>query len=96
MSDFSLDDELVLDYLAESREHLATIETDLLAIEDVFDAVFEAIGGCLLRITSPKSHQPRSLGARKTGNHALSGVMSKTENAITLHREPLYQNRRLR
>jgi len=33
MSDFSLDDELVLDYLAESREHLATIETDLLAIE---------------------------------------------------------------
>ncbi len=33
MSDFSLDDELVLDYLAESREHLTTIETDLLAIE---------------------------------------------------------------
>jgi two-component system chemotaxis sensor kinase CheA len=33
MSDFSLDDELVLEYLAESREHLATIETDLLSIE---------------------------------------------------------------
>ena len=33
MSDFSLDDDLVLDYLAESREHLATIETDLLSIE---------------------------------------------------------------
>ncbi len=33
MSEFSLDDDLVLDYLAESREHLATIETDLLAIE---------------------------------------------------------------
>ena len=27
------DDELVQDYLAECREHLATIETDLLAIE---------------------------------------------------------------
>lgn len=33
MSDFSSDDELVLEYLAESREHLATIETDLLQIE---------------------------------------------------------------
>jgi len=33
MSDFSLDDELILDYLAESREHLSTIETDLLSIE---------------------------------------------------------------
>ena len=33
MSDFNLDDDLVLDYLAECREHLATIETDLLSME---------------------------------------------------------------
>ncbi|MGA2041279.1 MAG: hybrid sensor histidine kinase/response regulator [Bryobacteraceae bacterium] len=33
MSEPNLDDELVQDYLAECREHLATIETDLLAIE---------------------------------------------------------------
>src|SRR5450432_3171799 len=33
MSEPSLDAELVQDYLAECREHLATIETDLLTIE---------------------------------------------------------------
>jgi two-component system chemotaxis sensor kinase CheA len=33
MSDFTLDDELVSEYLAESREHLATIESDLLSME---------------------------------------------------------------
>jgi two-component system chemotaxis sensor kinase CheA len=33
MSEPNLDDDLVQEYLAESREHLATIETDLLAIE---------------------------------------------------------------
>ena len=33
MSEANLDDELIRDYLAECREHLATIETDLLAIE---------------------------------------------------------------
>src|SRR5580693_8070408 len=33
MTNLGLDDELVQDYLAECREHLATIETDLLAIE---------------------------------------------------------------
>jgi len=33
MSEPGLDDELIQDYLAECREHLATIETDLLAIE---------------------------------------------------------------
>ena len=33
MSDLNLDDDVIQDYLAECREHLATIETDLLAIE---------------------------------------------------------------
>ena len=34
MSDPCIDDELVQDYLAECREHLATIESDLLKIEE--------------------------------------------------------------
>jgi two-component system, chemotaxis family, sensor kinase CheA len=33
MSEIDPDDELIQDYLAESREHLATIETDLLTLE---------------------------------------------------------------
>lgn len=43
MSDFSLDDELVLEYLAESREHLATIESDLLAMEQAGAAIDEQL-----------------------------------------------------
>lgn len=43
MSDFSLDDDLILDYLAESREHLATIETDLLAMERLGAAIDEQL-----------------------------------------------------
>lgn len=39
MSDFSQEDELIQDYLAESREHLATIESDLLAIEQAGAAI---------------------------------------------------------
>jgi len=33
MGDFNLEDDLVLEYPGESREHLANIETDLLSIE---------------------------------------------------------------
>ena len=33
MSELNLNDDLVQDYLAECREHLATIENDLLTIE---------------------------------------------------------------
>ncbi len=43
MTEFSLDDDLVLDYLAESREHLATIETDLLSIERAGTAIDEQL-----------------------------------------------------
>ncbi|MGA2714044.1 MAG: hybrid sensor histidine kinase/response regulator [Bryobacteraceae bacterium] len=43
MSDFAMDDELVLDYLAESREHLATIENDLLLIEQAGAAIDEQL-----------------------------------------------------
>ena len=40
MSDeaFALDDELLQGFISESREHLATIEADLLAIEQAGDA----------------------------------------------------------
>jgi two-component system chemotaxis sensor kinase CheA len=43
MSDFSLDDELVLEYLAECREHLTTIETDLLQMEQAGAAIDEQL-----------------------------------------------------
>ena len=43
MTTFDPDDELVLDYLAESREHLATIETDLLSIEHAGAAIDEQL-----------------------------------------------------
>src|ERR1700733_2517966 len=43
MSDFAMDDELVLDYLAESREHLATIEPDLLSIKEAGAAIDEQL-----------------------------------------------------
>src|SRR5580692_12521662 len=43
MSDFSLDDELVLEYLAECREHLTTIETDLLSMEQAGAAIDEQL-----------------------------------------------------
>jgi len=43
MSTISLDDDLILEYLAESREHLATIETDLLTIEQAGAAIDEQL-----------------------------------------------------
>jgi two-component system chemotaxis sensor kinase CheA len=43
MSDFNLDDDLVLEYLAECREHLTTIETDLLAMEQAGAAIDEQL-----------------------------------------------------
>ena len=43
MSNFSLDDELVLEYLAESREHLTTIEADLLSMEQSGAAIDEQL-----------------------------------------------------
>src|SRR5450755_1128807 len=43
MSNFDLEDDLVLEYLAESREHLATIETDLLAIEQAGATIDEQL-----------------------------------------------------
>ena len=43
MSNFNVEDDLVLEYLAESREHLATIETDLLSIEQAGAAIDEQL-----------------------------------------------------
>ena len=39
MTELNLDDGLVREYLAECREHLATIENDLLAIEQTLWAM---------------------------------------------------------
>src|ERR1700759_1632443 len=43
MSNINLDDELVLEYLAECREHLGTIENDLLSIEQAGAAIDEQL-----------------------------------------------------
>ena len=43
MTDFNSDDELLQDYLAESREHLANIETDLMAMEQAGADIDEAL-----------------------------------------------------
>lgn len=43
MSNLNVDDELVQEYLAESREHLATIEADLLTIEEQGAAIDEQL-----------------------------------------------------
>src|ERR1700761_5446616 len=43
MSTISLDDDLIQEYLAESREHLANIENDLLAIEQAGASIDEQL-----------------------------------------------------
>ena len=43
MSNLNVDDELVQEYLAESREHLTTIEADLLTIEEQGAAIDEQL-----------------------------------------------------
>src|SRR4051794_28484430 len=43
MSNLNLDDDLILEYLSESREHLATIETDLLLIEQAGASIDEQL-----------------------------------------------------
>ena len=43
MSEPNLDDEIILEYLAECREHLTTIEADLLSMEQSGAAIDEQL-----------------------------------------------------
>ena len=81
MSDLSLDDELVQDYLAECREHLATIETDLLTIEQGGAEIDEQLVNRVFRA----AHSVKG-GAGFFDLVKIRGLAHKTENALDLIR----------
>jgi two-component system chemotaxis sensor kinase CheA len=81
MSELSLDDELVQDYLAECREHLATIETDLLAIEHGGAEIDEQLVNRVFRA----AHSIKG-GAGFFDLGRIRELAHKTENALDLVR----------
>jgi two-component system chemotaxis sensor kinase CheA len=81
MSDFSLDDDLVLEYLAESREHLATIENDLLAIEQAGAAIDEQLVNRVFRA----AHSIKG-GAGFFDLLQIKELAHRTENVLDLVR----------
>jgi len=81
MSDFSVDDELIQDYLAECREHLATIETDLLAMEQGGAEIDEQLVNRVFRA----AHSIKG-GAGFFDLAKIRELAHKTENALDLVR----------
>ena len=81
MSEFNADDELVEDYLAECREHLGTIETDLLAIEQSGAGIDEQLVNRVFRA----AHSIKG-GAGFFGLTTIRELAHKTENALDLIR----------
>jgi two-component system chemotaxis sensor kinase CheA len=81
MSELNLDDELIRDYLAECREHLATIETDLLAIEQSGAEIDEQLVNRVFRA----AHSIKG-GAGFFDLVKIRELAHKTENALDLVR----------
>src|SRR5579864_2419348 len=81
MSELSLDDELIHDYLAECREHLATIETDLLTIEQRGAEIDEQLVNRVFRA----AHSIKG-GAGFFGLDRIKELAHKTENALDMIR----------
>jgi two-component system chemotaxis sensor kinase CheA len=81
MSDFSPDDDLILEYLAESREHLATIENDLLAMEKDGAAIDEQLVDRVFRA----AHSVKG-GAGFFDLVRIRELAHKTENVLDLMR----------
>ena len=81
MSEPILDDELVQDYLAECREHLATIETDLLAIEQGGAEIDEQLVNRVFRA----AHSIKG-GAGFFDLAKIRELAHKTENVLDLIR----------
>jgi len=81
MSELNVDDELVQDYLAECREHLATIETDLLAIEQGGADIDEQLVNRVFRA----AHSIKG-GAGFFDLVKIRELAHKTENALDLIR----------
>ena len=77
----NLDDELVHDYLAECREHLATIETDLLTIEQGSAEIDENLVNRVFRA----AHSIKG-GAGFFDLTKIRELAHKTENALDLIR----------
>src|SRR5450755_1401068 len=81
MSNFDLEDDLVLEYLAESREHLATIETDLLAIEQAGATIDEQLVNRVFRA----AHSIKG-GAGFFDLLKIQELAHRTENVLDLVR----------
>ena len=81
MSKPILDDDLVQDYLAECREHLATIETDLLAMEQAGAQIDEQLVNCVFRA----AHSIKG-GAGFFDLSKIKDLAHKTENVLDLIR----------
>jgi two-component system chemotaxis sensor kinase CheA len=81
MSDRSPDDDLILEYLAESREHLANIENDLLAMEQAGAAIDEQLVNRVFRA----AHSIKG-GAGFFDLVRIRELAHKTENVLDLMR----------
>jgi two-component system chemotaxis sensor kinase CheA len=81
MREPNLDDELVHDYLAECQEHLATIETDLLAIEKSGEKIDEQLVNRVFRA----AHSIKG-GAGFFDLVKIRELAHKTENVLDLIR----------
>ena len=81
MSESNLDDELLQDYLAECREHLATIETDLLTMERGGAEIDEQLVNRVFRA----AHSIKG-GAGFFDLVKIRELAHKTENALELIR----------
>ncbi|MGA3240004.1 MAG: hybrid sensor histidine kinase/response regulator [Bryobacteraceae bacterium] len=81
MSDFNLDDDLILDYLAECREHLTTIETDLLSMEQAGAAIDEQLVNRVFRA----AHSIKG-GAGFFDLLKIKELAHRTENVLDLVR----------
>ena len=81
MSDLNLDADLIQDYLAECREHLATIETDLLSMEQDGAEIDEQLVNRVFRA----AHSIKG-GAGFFDLVKIRELAHKTENALDLVR----------
>ncbi len=81
MSELFLDDDLIQDYLAESREHLANIENDLLTIESLGAAIDEQLVNRVFRA----AHSIKG-GAGFFNLSRIRDLAHKTENVLDMIR----------
>jgi two-component system chemotaxis sensor kinase CheA len=81
MNEPNLDDEIILEYLAECREHLVTIETDLLSMEQAGAAIDEQLVNRVFRA----AHSIKG-GAGFFDLHKIKELGHRTENVLDLVR----------